>query len=634
MKILKIKLENFQGLKTFEFSPNGENVSVFGDNGTGKTTLYNALCWLWFGKASTGEKGYSPKTAESHRLNHAVEIEIEHDGTKKSLKKVYHEVYKKLRGSKEETFSGHATDFYVDEIPVKEKEFQKILDGICPQEQAKMLMKYDYFLEDLNPEDARGVLLTMCGGVDEESIYLEDSFKNFKNILKGRTPEECLIVAKDKIKKLSAEESDIKSQIKGLRSAMGEIDIDIDTIINKISNLEKEKQDLESEKAAKSGTITADIRKQILEEKGKVELSKASYYSETTKESERLEGEKRALRKELDETNQKAFVLEAKIRRAKQDVENMNLKRGGLLEQWHECNNRQFAKECPHCGQILPDEMLEEKQKEFNLRKSENLERIAKEGQACSKEKISEKESEIKDFSEKFECLNNKIAELNTKIDDSMRKQVKATPFEETEEYKKLQDGIELLINKLESENLAAKESVSDINVKIVSINNELEKLREQFASASVLKKQKEQAEQLEKRLSELRAEREEYEYSKHLCEQFNRRKMELLEDKVNSKFDTIKFRLFEEQINGGVKDVCEALIPTTFGLVPFRKANNAARINAGLEMIDALSEHFGVGMPVFVDNCESVTKLRNTKCQQIRLYVSEKDKELRCECM
>ena len=89
---------------------------------------------------------------------------------------------------------------------------------------------------------------------------------------------------------------------------------------------------------------------------------------------------------------------------------------------------------------------------------------------------------------------------------------------------------------------------------------------------------------------------------------------------------------MFIEQQNGGIADDCEALVPCKTGLVPFKRANNAARINAGLELIDTLAKYYGVELPVFVDNAASVTKLTQTQTEVIRLVVSEPDKTLRFE--
>ncbi len=113
--------------------------------------------------------------------------------------------------------------------------------------------------------------------------------------------------------------------------------------------------------------------------------------------------------------------------------------------------------------------------------------------------------------------------------------------------------------------------------------------------------------------------------------ELFTKTKVRMLTERINGKFKNVRFRLFVEQINGGVKDDCEVMIPTEDGnLVPFTFANNAARINAGLEIINTLSHHWGIEMPVFIDNAESVTKLLQMDTQVIRLVVSEPDKELR----
>jgi hypothetical protein len=111
------------------------------------------------------------------------------------------------------------------------------------------------------------------------------------------------------------------------------------------------------------------------------------------------------------------------------------------------------------------------------------------------------------------------------------------------------------------------------------------------------------------------------------LTEEFTRTKVSALESKINNKFKYARFRLFEEQLNGGLNDVCTTL----FDGVPYDGGlNNAARINVGLDIINTLSEHYGFSAPIFIDNAESVTQLIDTDAQIIRLVVSEADKKLR----
>ena len=104
---------------------------------------------------------------------------------------------------------------------------------------------------------------------------------------------------------------------------------------------------------------------------------------------------------------------------------------------------------------------------------------------------------------------------------------------------------------------------------------------------------------------------------------------MQLLEEKINSKFKHARFKLFDQQINDGLRENCETLykgIPYSSGL------NNAARINIGLDIINTLSDHYDFAAPIFVDNSEAVTKLIDVNAQVISLVVSEVDKELRIE--
>ena len=65
---------------------------------------------------------------------------------------------------------------------------------------------------------------------------------------------------------------------------------------------------------------------------------------------------------------------------------------------------------------------------------------------------------------------------------------------------------------------------------------------------------------------------------------------------------------------------------------VPYRSMNNGSRVNAGLDVIRTLSEHYGMRVPLFIDNAESVTGLLPVGSQTVRLVVSAGDKKLRCE--
>jgi hypothetical protein len=175
MKLIRLKLENFQGIKSAEFKFDGHSASIYGDNATGKTTVYNAVTWLLFDRASTNAKNFTPKTkganGDLHYLDHAAEAEFNVGGRHITLRKVYHENYKKKRGSATEEFDGHSVDYYVDGVPTKEKDFQLTLLAFCGSaEKMKMLTMPDYFPEQLPWDARRTILLEICGDVDDDMV--------------------------------------------------------------------------------------------------------------------------------------------------------------------------------------------------------------------------------------------------------------------------------------------------------------------------------------------------------------------------------------------------------------------------------------------------------------------------------
>ena len=112
------------------------------------------------------------------------------------------------------------------------------------------------------------------------------------------------------------------------------------------------------------------------------------------------------------------------------------------------------------------------------------------------------------------------------------------------------------------------------------------------------------------------------------LIDDYSRYKTRFIEDNVNGMFRLARFRLFREQANGGIEDRCDV----TYNGIPYINLNNGARINVGIDIINTLSRSYGVSVPLFVDNAESVTNIEPSEAQIIRLVVSENDKELRVD--
>ena len=152
------------------------------------------------------------------------------------------------------------------------------------------------------------------------------------------------------------------------------------------------------------------------------------------------------------------------------------------------------------------------------------------------------------------------------------------------------------------------------LNQREQAVRVELEKVAQNFATI-------EANSALEERITE-------QEQKLYLLEEFSREKMNWLSESINKHFNFVKFKLFDIQINGGIKDTCEMVVDG----VPYGSLNSAAKMQAGLDVINSLSRLYDVSAPVWLDNRESVTSIPPVDAQIINLIVSAADEKMRIE--
>jgi DNA repair exonuclease SbcCD ATPase subunit len=655
MKLLTLKLENFQGLKAEEFNFNGHSASIYGDNATGKTTVFNAITWLLFGKASTGAKNFTPKTkgpdGDLHYLDHAAEATFKlQDGRVITLRKVFHEVYKKKRGSATEEFDGHTIDFYIDGVPTKEKEYEATMLSLCggSVEKMKMLTMPNYFPEEMSRDARRKILLEICGDVsDEDVINSTSELKDLpKFLLKPGTTNQYYDV--DEYKKIaSAKKSEINKQLQEIpgrideaRRAIPDITgLDPKAIDQKIQELNKQKSELEMEKAqALSGDLTTmAIRKQISEANTRLAEARAAYAAKTSSLNEGTYAAINSLKRDQITVTNRIQDAKADLERTQRTIERLKSHRESLINDYMAIQKETWdeSKEtCPTCHRPLPEEEIQKLREAFNLQKSRRLEQINLQGQReCSKEMITELEEKANTLREQIKKDEQLIEDYELQL-KALQSQLKTpAPFESTEEYAQIMAEIAKLREEENNKSGQMEAIAAKYTEQIQALNEQIREQEQLKTKIFIAESQKERIAELAAKEKELSKQYEELERGIYLCEVFTKTKVSLLDDKINSKFKSVRFRLFQEQLNGGIKDDCEVMIPTEDGrMVPFTFANNAARINAGLEIIDTLSKHWNLAMPVFIDNAESVTRLLKMDTQVIRLVVSEPDKKLRLE--
>lgn len=653
MKINTLRLENFQGIKAATFDFKGQSASVYGDNATGKTTLFNALTWLLFDRPSTGAKGYTPKTkgpdGDVHYLDHAAEAQFIMDGGRMvTLRKVFHENYKKKRGSATEEFDGHSVDFFIDGVPVKEKEYTAALLGFCGgAEKMKMLTMPHYFPEDMPWEARRKILLEVCGDVtDAEVIASNGELMELPSyLLMPGTADQHYTV--DEYKKIAAaQKADINKQLLGIpgrideaQRAIPEQDIDVAAIDTRLSALQTKQDGLMEQKAAllAGDTATADARKRVAASEAVLAEARAAYLNRAAEANQGTQASIAVLQGQLAQAQNDRIQADADLSRLGMSEKRIQSRREELLKEYQDVQSETWDEGqaiCPTCHQELPAEDVAQMREAFNISKSNRLQAINQQGQReASKEMLESIAHQAFDAGVALANATKECDRIKAEIASLKTRLISVEPFEQTAEYASLAATVAASKAAEAGAGQTTTAALEALNAQIQAVYAESRELQQQKGKADQAEAQRKRIADLQDQEKALSAQYEELEKGIYLCEQFTKAKVRMLTDRINGKFKSVRFRLFLEQVNGGVKDDCEVLVPNEAGsMVPFRDANNAARINAGLEIIETLAYHWQISMPVFIDNAESVTRLAHTAMQTVRLVVSEQDSKLRLE--
>nr|WP_325297111.1 AAA family ATPase [uncultured Dysosmobacter sp.] len=653
MRIQTLRLENFQGIKSATFDFQGKSASIYGDNATGKTTVYNALTWLLFDRPSTGAKNFTPKTkgptGDLHNLDHAAEARfIMDDGRLVTLRKVFHEVWKKKRGAATEEFDGHSVDFFIDGVPTKEREYTASLLAFCGgAEKMKMLTMPQYFPEDMAWDARRKILLEVCGDVTDDDVIATDPALEELGaylLMPGTTGQFYTV---DEYKKIAAaKKADINKQLQGIPGRIDEAQRAIPdagtTEVQALADLDQladERERLTAEKAAilAGDTATADARTKTAQAEAALAKARADYATKAAAANADVNAKISDLQLKLAEARRRKLDDEMEAERQTGLAERMATRRAELLQLYKDVQAETWdegQEVCPTCHQPLPPEQVEQMRSDFNLAKSKRLQAINEQGmKEASKGAIEEARRKAAILQGTADQAADEIKRLTIELGEQQTALVNAPTFETTDDYTELTAAVAAC-------RAAERQAGQNTDEAVAAVKSRLEAVYAATREAEAALTKVRQAETQRKRIQELEAQEkalsaqyEELEKGLYLCDLFTKAKVALLTDRINGKFKSVRFRLFVEQQNGGVKDDCEVLVPDTTGrLVPYPFANNAARINAGLEIIDALAAHWHISMPVFIDNAESVTHLAQTDMQTVRLVVSEEDTSLRLE--
>lgn len=640
MRLKKLTLTNFQGIRSFTLDTDGgKSVSVFADNAVGKTSLYNAFLWLLFEKNSLGAKDFEIKTRDEHgnvipSINHEVEAVIEMDGKDVTMKRVYLEKYTKKRGSAKEEFTGHVTEHYINGVPKSKGEYQEFIDSIAPEKLFMCLTSPTYFNEQLSWQERRKMLLGLCPEIKDQDILCEMRFADLLPVVDGRDIDDVKKIEMATRKKINEELTGIPGRIDEATRAIPENATgNLEALATKAQKIAAEIEPLRVSKISIiSGGQVAELQKQLSEIEHDILVLKNKHLAAAGASCEEE-------RKQLHDLSNKLQVLELQVDADKGKVSLLTNKIEGykaasrdIAARWVETNSSQFTPggACPTCGQGYPSHLIEKQEADFNRAKSQALEAIVASGRT--------NETAWKECEAMLTSLNDKIAVDEQSIASLLEQSAsirtiiesKATPpsVETLPEYLELDEKRGELSQEIAKLLEGNQSSLAEVDQKIAAKQAELDEINRTITTIETAEIQLHRIEELKEREKELAKQFEQSEKTLFLIEQFIQAKVSKLEESINGRFSMVRFKLFDQQVNGGISETCVCTIDG----VLYGSINNGARIQAGAEIVSVFQNHYGINAPVFFDNRESVTSLPEMPCQVISLIVSEADKALRVE--
>lgn len=654
MILKSLILENFKGLN-FTLNTNGNNVvNVYAMNRAGKSRLFDAYTFGLFGKDSFGNSDFPIKNIKDsgeteHGLEHAATLEFEDPDI--VLKRIYKEIWGK-RGQFKGVLKSHTTDYEIDGVPnKKKKDYDDVVNNLCDEKLFKMLTDPHYFNDKLHWKERLAILIELSGGKisDEDVINAHPELADFPQILDGKSADDRKeiiranrLATEKEVEKIPIRINEVNKGTVECREVK-QVNLDLELSKNELMVAQGELKEIKA--GGESEILTTKLReienKLIdLDNKEAAETLKA----QQTRNKERQEPQRAVddIKYSIETFKRDKGNTIKDIDRFKTQITNLEKEIKKLKSDWWEENDKKFHHEestaCYACGQPLPKKKIEHAHNKalerFNVDKANKLNSINNAGKAAVKSVESDKH-DLDDAEKKLIHLEKIGKDLNTKLSEAEKA---LEDFEEslkTEVAEESPERIHLLNEKenLEIQIVDKKGSVDPLAVReaeaqIEAIEIKIKAYDKELMQIEANKRIEVRIQELKDKERSLSGELEELERQFTIIEDFNRKRAKMIEIQVNPKFKLTKWCMGENFMNEGWKDDCYAISNGK----PYKAMSSSESTTIGIDIIDTLSHYYQKFPPMFIDNAEHISEIPETKAQQIRLYVSPDDKELRIE--
>lgn len=649
MKIIlkSMSLRNFKGIKELDISLN-HITNIYGENAAGKTTIFDCFTWVMFDKDSSYRTDFEVKTLDkNNKTNPKVEVEVTLtfliDDQEVVLKKVLKEKWVKTRGSQTSTYEGNEKVFYWNEVPLRLKDFQEKVNGLLNEGIFKLITNPLYF-NSLKWQDRRSTLITLAGTISDSEVAGNNS--GFKELIQKLSNKSLIDYKKEiasKKTKIKDDLATIPARIDEVKRQMPEpidtavLDAKIEALAGEIYQVDLSIQDANEAYNSKANSLN-ELRLEINRLRSENQNTEFGIKTQINIDRNKRQNEISNQENLLQMLQTKEREHSNTISRLNNRLEQLNQQRNELREQWSKINEEQFSFDaaafvCPTCKRELDpmevDNQRSKLEENFNNEKQRRLTDVINKGSGYATE-IDQITSDLnrpnQDFSGDMSSaqmvldeLKFNHSELNRTEDQQIKTLVSsnASIFTNNAQIKALEEQIE-------SSSLKPADN-SELKAKKSALQKDIDELNKQYMVGENIERGNARVKELEQQESNLSQQLADLEGTEFTIAAFTKAKIDMVEARINGKFKHVKFKMYDTQINGGEIECCDTLVNG----VPFSDANNAAKINAGLDIINALCQHFNAYAPIFIDNRESVNTLIDCESQIVNLIVSF-DKKLK----
>ena len=648
----KLIIKNFKGTAELTVDFGQSTTWISGKNASGKTTVLDALWWLMFGKDSHDREKFEIRTLDAggkkiHHTEISVTGEFEVDGQEITFSKTQKENWVKKRGSENPTLQGNINEYEINGYPMSDAEYKEKVSDMISEDMFKILTNPAHF-PSMPWKDQRKVLMGMIS--NQNDYDLAKSYgQEYEILLKEFDFAKPDDVAKkyNKIKKeLSEKQVEIPIRIDELSNTKTDCDI---------QELESKESEIESRLATINGQIdsngadTEELQsrlKELMKKKSKIEVDA---------DSEKI--------KHIAELNAHVSMLESDIHRAEHDlstakssIDQREEEKKTLIstaweykDKYEEAIKEEFPDHlwqfnendtiCKLCGQKLPNDKISELKEDFARKKekaisdfenekSMKVESIKRNVERCT-ERIKHIDVELDALRKQIKVYEEELSDLGNELKDSKEKVAKYESLSPSLDENKEYTDVLAEINKVEAE--LDKTSEDDHKASLIDerdrLMDTLNEIVSEIALASKNKDVDARIEELREELQDVSQKISDAEHILFILDKYVKRKMSEISGTINAKFDVVGFKLFSEQLNGGIKECCEM----TVNGVPYASLNSGHRIIGGLDIIHALQGLYEISIPTFIDNAETVNEYNLPKMdnQLVLLKVTDSDLEI-----